>query len=179
MQRGRDHGLPLYGEWRVISEALCGTNGTVVNLGYDQTSSYITDQDAIDGLEDLYGDVANADIWIAGLLEETIQDGRVGPTFQCLLTEQFQRLKLGDRFYFENYYQNQNNKLNSINQFSLSTLICLTTGINRVPENAFRQQAPGAFESCDQIVDLNFLAQWRENTILNDNCGIPNSPQNG
>ena len=101
MQRGRDHGLPLYGEWKIVAERLCGSGGTVADLGYDRNEQFITDVNAIQGLEELYGNTDNADIWIAGLLEEFVDGSRVGPTFQCLLAEQFQRLKNGDRFYYE------------------------------------------------------------------------------
>ena len=56
----------------------------------------------LDELLALYGTVDNVDLWIAGLLEDLVGDGRVGPTFQCLLIEQFARFRRGDRFWFEN-----------------------------------------------------------------------------
>jgi len=73
MQRGRDHGLPLYGEWKIVAERLCGSGGTVADLGYDRNEQFITDVNAIQGLEELYGNTDNADIWIAGLLEEFVE----------------------------------------------------------------------------------------------------------
>jgi len=53
-------------------------------------------------LLDLYGTLENVDIWIAGLLEDLVPGARVGPTFQCLLLEQFDKFRHGDRFWFEN-----------------------------------------------------------------------------
>ena len=118
-------------------QELCGTTGSVANLGYDATQSYITDPVIVRDLLSLYGTLDNLDIWIAGLLEEVVPGARVGPTFQCLLAEQFQRLRNGDRFYYQEHYIPA--KVAAIETFSMSQLICLTTGLERVPTNAFVQ----------------------------------------
>ena len=174
MQRSRDHGLPLYREWKTKCEELCGTSGTVANLGYSASTPYITDQTVVTDLLELYGTLDNIDIWIAGLLEEVVPGARVGPTFQCLLAEQFQRLRNGDRFYYEGHYSQT--KIDAIESFTMSKLICLTTGIERVPTNAFIQGAPS--QLCSQLNELGLLAEWREESNQL-NCGIPPSPQDG
>jgi len=52
-------------------------------------------------LLDLYnGNKTKIEIFPGGLLEALVPDGLVGPTFHCLIKEQFQRLKDGDRFFF-------------------------------------------------------------------------------
>ena len=58
----------------------------------------------IDKFRSLYGDsLDDVDIWAAGLLET---DGRPGTLFRTIIMEQFERIRNGDRFWFENYEQN-------------------------------------------------------------------------
>ena len=40
---------------------------------------------------------------VGGLMEDPVEGGRVGPTLVCLLTEQFARLRAGDRFGFDTF----------------------------------------------------------------------------
>lgn len=42
------------------------------------------------------------DLFTAGVSETHVPSGKVGPTFACMLGEQFRSLKNGDRFYYEN-----------------------------------------------------------------------------
>jgi hypothetical protein len=43
------------------------------------------------------------DLWVGGLAENTRTNiSIVGPTFKCLIENQFYQLKTGDRFYYEN-----------------------------------------------------------------------------
>lgn len=45
----------------------------------------------------LYGTPDNIDIWIGAIAEPLVKRGRVGPLLACLLGQQFQRIRDGDR----------------------------------------------------------------------------------
>ena len=42
----------------------------------------------------------NMDLFAAGVSERPTSDGQLGPTFTCLIGEQFEKIKRGDRFFF-------------------------------------------------------------------------------
>lgn len=46
---------------------------------------------------DLYGSPSNIDIWLGAVAEPLVQRGRVGHLLTCLLGQQFQRIRDGDR----------------------------------------------------------------------------------
>ena len=52
-------------------------------------------------LQQLYGSIENLDLYIGGLLERKDSDAILGPTFKCLVGDQFRRIRLGDRFWYE------------------------------------------------------------------------------
>lgn len=71
-------------------------------------------------------DVADIDLWIGGLAEEAVEDEDVltGPTFICIIGEQFRDLKPGDRFYYENSPDRNKATVNTaltIGRYSLDT----------------------------------------------------------
>ena len=46
------------------------------------------------------------DIFAGGMSEIPVEGGVLGPLFACLVGHQFQNLKRGDRFYYENSDEN-------------------------------------------------------------------------
>ena len=48
-------------------------------------------------LQALYSTVDDIDLFVGGLLEPAVETGLLGPTFLCIIGDQFQRIKTGDR----------------------------------------------------------------------------------
>ena len=94
IQTGRDHGLPTYTQVREY----CGLPSVSSFSGLNNT----IDEDTITLLETVYTHQDDIDLVVGGLAERPLSGAVVGPTFGCLLGQQFQILKKGDRFWYEN-----------------------------------------------------------------------------
>lgn len=55
------------------------------------------DADIRQKLQELYNHPSNVDLWVGGLLEELLPGSLLGPTFTCIIAEQFRRIRAGDR----------------------------------------------------------------------------------
>lgn len=49
----------------------------------------------------LYDHVDDVDLVIGGMSERPAEDGIVGPTFRCIISEQFARTLRTDRFFYD------------------------------------------------------------------------------
>ncbi len=94
IQRGRDHGLADYNTTRAAY-------GLPRVTSFAQISSDPTIQAK---LQQLYGNVNNIDLWVGGLAEDHVPGGSVGPLFTRIIANQFERIRNGDRLWFENQF---------------------------------------------------------------------------
>ncbi|XP_017343722.1 eosinophil peroxidase isoform X1 [Ictalurus punctatus] len=155
LQRGRDHALPGYNEWR----RFCGLSAprNVAELGRVLNNATLAQR-----ILQLYGRTDNIDLWVGGIAEPFVPGGRVGPLFSCIIATQFQRIRQGDRLWWENMGVFTAAQKASLSRVSLASIICDNTGIGRVPRNPFlfsRNQAD--FVNCGSIQGLDLNA-WRE-----------------
>lgn len=92
IQRGRDHGLPSYNQMR-----------RDLGLSGVQSFSEITsDSELQRALRAAYsGDVESVDLWVGGLSEDPLPGALVGEVIQRVLRRQFERLRDGDRFWYQ------------------------------------------------------------------------------
>lgn len=102
IQRGRDHGLPGYTKWREH----CGLGNP---LKFDDLKDDM-DPEALDAISKLYDDVDDIDLYTGALAELPKGMGLLGPTFTCLIADQFERLQLEDRYWYE--FANQSGSFN-------------------------------------------------------------------
>ena len=94
IQRGRDHGVPYYGE---IREAF----GLSPVTNYSEITS---DPDVANRLVQAYApeDPGHIDPLVGMLAEDHLPNSALGETMDALIRDQFTRLRDGDPFYYEN-----------------------------------------------------------------------------
>lgn len=158
IQRGRDHAIPSYTRWREVC------NMSEVET-FDDLQNEISDPDIRNKLEELYGSVDNIDVWVGGILEDQIDGGKVGPLFQCLLIEQFKRLRDGDRFWYENTMIFNEYQIEQIKQVSLARILCDNgDNIDTIGEDVFiLPEEEGLIECADlPSIDLRFWVECKD-----------------
>ncbi|MCA9175704.1 MAG: hypothetical protein KDB14_14565 [Planctomycetales bacterium] len=125
IERGRDHGLADYND---VREA--------IGLGrVDNFSDITADVETQQKLEELYGSVDNIDLWVGALAEDHLPGASVGETLSAIITDQFQRLRDGDRLWYQNRLEGR--VLGDIEHTGLSDVIARNTELNNLQRNVF------------------------------------------
>jgi peroxidase len=125
IERGRDNGLADYNTVRAAY-------GLPKVTSFSQITS---DSDLAAKLQSLYGSVDNIDLWVGGLAEDHVRGSSMGATFTTILADQFQRLRDGDRFWFERVFSGA--QLNNIEHTTLADVIERNTGLTNLQDNVF------------------------------------------
>lgn len=133
IQRGRDHGLPSYNE---IREKL----GQPAATSFADISSNAEIQAR---LEEAYaGDINAVDAWVGMLAEDHATGSTLGATAGTVIAQQFEALRDGDRFYYENLFSGR--ELQAIDNTTLADVIERNTSIDFARnQNVFVAQAVG------------------------------------
>ncbi len=126
IQRGRDHGLSSY-------------NATRVALGLPAVGSFadITSDSAKQAkLSSVYATVDDIDLWTGGLSEDKVPNALVGETFHAILKDQFERLRDGDRFWYQKQRYGRDKRY--IRNITLAKIIRYNTKIGKeIQRNVF------------------------------------------
>ena len=129
IQRGRDHGLADYNDVRAA-----------VGLPRVRSFADITRNVELQAkLQKLYGSFDNIDLWVGALAEDHLPQASVGPTVARILVDQFQRIRNGDRFWYQNEFSGQ--LLRDIDNTRLSDILKRNTGMKNMQQNVFVFQA--------------------------------------
>ncbi|XP_030626180.1 thyroid peroxidase [Chanos chanos] len=172
LQRGRDHGLPGYTEWR----AFCGLPRVETRA---ELSEVVSNEHLVEKIMDVYGHLNNTDVWLGGLVEDLLPGARTGPLFACLIGKQMKKLRDGDRFWWENPGVFSPRQRQELQRHSLSRVICDNSGVTEVPLDPFRTATyPDDFHLCDNIPSLN-LEAWKDDLNQDNPCGFPIEMMNG
>ena len=118
MQRGRDHGLPGY---NAVREAL----GLAPRASFAEVTSDPIVQARLAAVYDTPDDI---DVWVGGLAEDRVNGGHVGELIFTALKRQFERLRDGDRHWYERLPQRVRDE---VTQTKLSDIIRRNTDIGR------------------------------------------------
>ena len=135
IQRGRDHGLMGYNDMRAI------VLGVEKYTGWsDPTLNFLPG--VKEALMAVYDSIDDVDLWIGGLSEAHAGDSMVGELFTAILRDQFERLRVENRYWYENNMFEQE-WMDVILESSLSNIIIRNTGIEIMQSDAFHISEPG------------------------------------
>ncbi|XP_033761812.1 peroxidase-like [Pecten maximus] len=160
IQRGRDHGLPCYNEWR----EWCGLP---VAKSFDTGEGGLVDHDPVCAglLKKAYGHVNDIDLYAGAISEKHITDGEVGPTFACIIARQFHAYKYGDRFWYEHAGKPTaftRAQLRQIKKITLSKITCDNFKIKKIQKDSFTTLSPSnALTACKNLPKMKLRA-WKE-----------------
>ncbi len=130
IERGRDHGV---GDYNTVRRAY----GLAP---VDSIAEISSDPRIRRSLLSVYDDIDDLDPWVAALAEDHVAGAMVGETLQAIISEQFRRLRDGDRFWFENdpYFLANPQLLDEIRATTLADVIRRNTPIgDEIQDNAF------------------------------------------
>lgn len=125
IQRGRDHGLADF-------------NSIRDRLGlrkYRSFAEVTSDVGTRIELSDAYDSVNDIDAWVGFLAEEHLSGASVGETLHAMLKQQFEALRDGDRFWYENDFKGRD--LETIRNTKLIHIINRNSGAKGLRANVF------------------------------------------
>uniref|UniRef100_A0A8C6TSH6 NAD(P)H oxidase (H2O2-forming) n=1 Tax=Neogobius melanostomus TaxID=47308 RepID=A0A8C6TSH6_9GOBI len=165
INRGRDFGLPTYNEVRKAFDLpplkTIERINPELNRTDPQVNKYITE---------LYdGDISKLELFVGGLLESV--DGP-GPIFSAIILDQFERIRNGDRFWFENKQNSlfTDEEIETIRNTTFHDVIVAVTSADStdIQDNVFlwgkgdpcpqpTQLSASALQPCTNATKLNYF----------------------
>ena len=127
IMRGRDHGLPDYNSVRVAFGLPEKANFADIN----------SDNEVNGRLADVYESVDLVDPWVGMLSETSLPGASVGETIFTVFKDQFERLRDGDRFWYQRVFEDE--ELAWIETQTLAKVVRRNTDIKRgeIGQNVF------------------------------------------
>lgn len=129
IMRGRERGVPDYNSLR-----------RQLGLAPIESFSELTSDPSVQStLARVYNnDINNIDAWVGMVAEPSFPNSMLGETMTILITEQFTRLRRGDRFYFENDPLLTYQETEEVRRTTLSDIIRRNTKLQFLQDNIFK-----------------------------------------
>ncbi|XP_059091674.1 chorion peroxidase-like [Tigriopus californicus] len=174
IQRGRDHGLPGYTKYRRLCLQKFESRkfnqhpqGLFQQIRELKDLHHIFRPDVAQIVARLYRHVDDIDLFTGGLSEIPLEGAVVGPTFACLIADQFEKLRQCDRFWFESpdeHIQFSLEQLQEIRKVTLGSLICRNCDLFApMPRNVFDipDDVNNPMEDCQNHPMID-IAKWND-----------------
>ncbi|XP_017056031.1 peroxidase isoform X2 [Drosophila ficusphila] len=141
IQRGRDHGLLPYHRYLESCTLLRPVNS------WRDFEEFIP-KDVLDKLKIIYSSWSEVDLIVGGISEKPVA-GSVGPTFSCIISEQFAHV-------LKQHQQNSDSKYPLLSEYfrdmNGTKLLCRNSGLSAVPQNIFQlPSARNQMVSCKDV----------------------------
>ena len=155
IQRGRDHGLPGYNTFRKA----CGLSGATT---FDDFKNEI-DPESLAKLAKLYKHPDDVDLYVGGILEAHLEGGIMGPTFSCIIAQQFHNSRFGDRFWYERedpVVGFTAEQLKEVRKASLARIICNNSDrIMTIPRLVIAIESE--LVDCNDVEEMD-IRKWKD-----------------
>ena len=161
--RGRDRGVGSY-------NALREDFGLPKVTKFEDFTSNPNDAQI---LGELYGNVNNVDAWVGILSEKHLNGAILGPLAMTIVEKQFQVLRDGDRFYFENDPAFSAEDKENIKNTSLHDIIMRNTDIALMQKDVFSAMPHSDIPNGPDLVEIDLESVAYPNPTF-DNATIKN-----
>ena len=153
IQRGRDHSIQGWAAYR----SFCGLSSP---RNWNERPAEIS-QNKWKTLSKLYISVNDIDLFPGSLAENTVAGGTVGPTFACIIGNQFSRLATGDRYFFTHSgnvgSRFTSQQIQDVRRVTMFDLLCNNFAIGVVQKKAFENPSSikNPLTACSQAFSIN------------------------
>nr|WOJ52300.1 peroxidase-like protein 3 [Halisarca dujardinii] len=167
LQRGRDHGLPAYPVWRDFCQNYLEEREVPLEVREVRFRNALTQLNLLK----VYGSFDSVDLFTGMLAEDRVimpnSEAILGPTMACLFAITFNRLRMGDRYFYENPGVFTRPQQLELRGASLAKVLCDNAdNIPRIQKDAFK--LPASFNPvvpCEALPSPD-LEQWRDDVPL-------------
>lgn len=157
IQRGRDHGIPSYAQFR----RYCGLK----DIQSVQDLAQVMVKGSTNRLLKQYKTWNDIDLLVGALFEKHEDDAMVGPTMGCIIREQFTRTRRADRYFYDVPKVFTKHQLAEIRKITLARVFCDNSdNVTRMQQRVFfKPVSAGDLLPCDsQLIPKINLKPWSD-----------------